>query len=378
MSLQKQNMLIIFNSSFLIKNNHLMVTDQGVCNLFAELNNKYKYKIKLFQFVEKLKNDSQIEGYKLSPDYEKILIPYFGGKKKLLSYIIAVFKLLLYLNKSEFTYIFYPGHVSVLIAIKCILFHQPYGLYVRGEYNKKFSYIIFRNAKFINTVGLSFKKEIEKINSNCQLIRPMVQYDFSIKQDLPKIMQKKEILFVGRIEKRKGVWEIIRAAEMLIAFLPEYTFRLIGTGADYLIFDKYIKDRNIKNVILNGPVLDPIELKRYYQSAKIFLFPSHDEGFPRVLYEAMYFGLPIITTFVGNIPTIMRNRVNCISIKKNSAENINEQIQYLLSNEALLNELIINGKRTINSIFTSSSISHAELIISQSKIFTNKSIEFII
>lgn len=357
------SILFINNAGFLRDNGSVFMTRTtgGFAN---ELENQLNQKINFFQFVEDGQVSSGINDFEVSKNNIKTVY-FHKNKKKLFSYASLFIKILFYKNKAKLTYIFFPGNVSTLFAWKCFLFNKPYGLYIRGEYNKTLSKPLIRKAKFVNTVGLVFKKDIDKMNSNCHLIKPMVLFDFTQPLAHTFKTKRKEILFVGRIETDKGIWEILEAAKTLIKVLPDYQIRLIGSGNDASKVEDFIKQNNLNNVILHGPVYDPIKLKAFYLNATLFLFPTYHEGFPRVIYEALYFKLPVITTFVGNIAGIMENEVNCLKIETKSVPSIVKQIERLVNDKALQEALIKNGDATLHQIFNSDIKSHSELFTSQ-------------
>ena len=114
------------------------------------------------------------------------------------------------------------------------------------------------------------------------------------------------ILFVGWVEKEKGVFELIEACK-LIAKSYDFTVTIVGEGTalDDLVYrvKKYgLMDRfNFLGWIKGETLLE------VYKLADIFVLPSHMEGFPNVILEAMASRLPIITTPVGNISDIVKD-----------------------------------------------------------------------
>ncbi|MBL7853035.1 MAG: glycosyltransferase family 4 protein [Cyclobacteriaceae bacterium] len=99
------------------------------------------------------------------------------------------------------------------------------------------------------------------------------------------------ILFVGRMEERKGIFVLLEAAGVLQG--PDYEFVLVGPGYDD---DKFLRKlKTLKNVSYRGE-LSRVELNIEYQSSHFLVLPSFSEGFPKVVSEACGFGcIPIVT-----------------------------------------------------------------------------------
>lgn len=358
--------LIVINNAGFVKDKEKVFITKTTGVFLDEVRARYRYDILLFQFLENSRVASGINNFGIDQnEFNLITVPYYNGLKKYWSYLLLIPKLFkLFLGNNAFVYIFYPGNVSYISALTCFLLNIPYGLYVRGEYRINQSSFLFKRAKFINTVGKVFKTELDQLNPNCNLIRPMVQFDFSTPIDKNRIQRINEILYVGRVETRKGIWDILKASEVLKSRLPEYKIRIVGSGLEFDEVKNHIEDSSLNNVILHGPEFDISRLAELYLQSKVFLFPSHDEGFPRVLYEAMYFKVPIITTFVGNIPGIMINGINCLKIDVKSSQSIVENIMLMTKDNFDCNELILNASATLQEVFSDDIKSHTDLLIS--------------
>ena len=113
-------------------------------------------------------------------------------------------------------------------------------------------------------------------------------------------------------------------------------------------------------VKFTGSVYNSDEIKEYYKNSDIYILPTYHEGFPRTLYEAMIFGIPIITTFVGGIPTLMKDDFNCKEIKPKSVESIVEILTYAMNNYPKMGELAKNGTNTVAKIIDSNRLTHAQ------------------
>ena len=102
------------------------------------------------------------------------------------------------------------------------------------------------------------------------------------------------ILFVGRIEKRKGLIYLVRAFEILVKKYQNIRLIIVGEGTEEKKIKDYIKRRRISNIFFEGRVKED-NLPKYYRSADICCFPSiSGEAFGIVLLEAMASGKPVV------------------------------------------------------------------------------------
>ena len=152
---------------------------------------------------------------------------------------------------------------------------------------------------------------------------------------------------MGRIDKEKGVEELIDACAILnLKTKITFSLDIIGGGVEsYLNFLKHkIENLNIDGVVkFRGRVNDSDSLKYFYLNSDIFVFPSHHEGFPRVLYEAMTFSLPIVTTKLETYKGIMNNAENCLFVDIENPEQISAAILNLFNSMEIRRKLGISG-----------------------------------
>lgn len=69
------------------------------------------------------------------------------------------------------------------------------------------------------------------------------------------------------------------------------------------------------------------------KSSDIFVFPSHHEGFPRVVYEAMTFGLPMVLTNINAYYNTFKNYDDCSMVNIQSPKELADEISKLISDE---------------------------------------------
>lgn len=138
---------------------------------------------------------------------------------------------------------------------------------------------------------------------NCSMFRPRVT------RNTQHATRKLNVLFVGRLELYKGVYEVISAAKKLLSDpeLENYdlTFTLVGDGTEKKRLVELEKRMGIADKVIHKTV-SYNKMPEEYQKADIFTAPSRatrhwQEQFSTVLLEAQASGLPIVTTMSGAI-----------------------------------------------------------------------------
>jgi glycosyltransferase involved in cell wall biosynthesis len=153
---------------------------------------------------------------------------------------------------------------------------------------------------------------------------------------------KLSLLFVGRLQPSKGVFELIEIFRRLLKESPNLRLTIVGEGdiSDKIkatIFKHHLQNK----VVLTGS-LPYKDVFKYYRSSTIFVFPSKSEIFPLVSMEAMACGLPVVTS---DIPSLRESTGgNAILLPLDDINAWVENIKMLLGNGNLRREMSIKGR----------------------------------
>ena len=115
----------------------------------------------------------------------------------------------------------------------------------------------------------------------------------------------KNILFLARVEKAKGIYTTLDAIKILQENDPQITLRVAGSGSELENAKKYANDNNIEAIFLGN--VSGATLIDEFTTANLFILPSHTEGMPTSVLEAMAFGLPVISRPVGGLCDFFEN-----------------------------------------------------------------------
>jgi glycosyltransferase involved in cell wall biosynthesis len=142
------------------------------------------------------------------------------------------------------------------------------------------------------------------------------------------------LLFVGRLVPGKGLEILLKALALLRRSVPTASLRIVGGGDEQYVTELIgiAHGLGVGDAIeFVGVVPNGSELWREYEEAKLFVCPSLSEGFPRVLYEAMALGVPIVSTGVGGIPDLLTDGVHALLVPPGDAERLADACKRVLS-----------------------------------------------
>ena len=163
--------------------------------------------------------------------------------------------------------------------------------------------------------------------------------------------KKYDLVFAARLEKNKGIVLLLRAiSNIKVAYsaeatsaakagkMPNVKLLIIGSGPLKANLQDYVKRNGLEhNVFFSGWLETLNDVARAYNSAKIFVNPSLNEGGPRVVLEAMACGLPVITTRVGLMPDMIHDGENGLFTDW-TPNNMAEKIIHLIKDKELQNK----------------------------------------
>ncbi len=126
------------------------------------------------------------------------------------------------------------------------------------------------------------------------------------------------LLAIGRLSHEKGHADLIHAANWLRQLRPglKYKLVLVGFGPEQTKLEALTGRLGLRSQIVFA-TKEP-DVAPFYGIADAFVLPSHSEGSPHVIFEAMAAGVPIVATSVGGIPELLEdNKTAVLAMPKN-------------------------------------------------------------
>jgi len=153
----------------------------------------------------------------------------------------------------------------------------------------------------------------------------------------------RKIVAISRFVEKKGIDVLIDAADILKD--EDFEFSIYGFGALENKYKKQINSLGLENISVKGLLNGPEEVKKVFEKSDLLVAPckiakSGDrDGIPTVLFEAMAYGVNVLTTSVSAIPEVINNNENGFIIEPDDAEALASKIKEIsqLSSEERFN-----------------------------------------
>jgi len=256
--------------------------------------------------------------------------------------VLSTFKILLQ----------YP---SSLFSIDALQECNPYNIWLESRCIKKVNQIITvsnHTASQLKGRGIS-EENLNVIHNGIDIFPPPSEKEKIQIINKLGIINKKVILFVGRLDQRKGVIFLVKAIKELKNDIKEdFKCIIVGNGPIKNHILKYIKNNNLDSYFSFVNKVNYKNLRKIFFLCDVLVLPSLYEGLGLVLLEAMASKKPVIGTNSGGIPEIIKHGYNGFLTPLRSIKHISKAIKKILSNNELAKKMGEHGYTMIKRDFT--------------------------
>jgi len=159
------------------------------------------------------------------------------------------------------------------------------------------------------------------------------------------------ILSVGRFSREKAQDDLLRAFEILrrASDIPTVLV-LVGDGPERPRLTAMVREYGLEPAVIFAG--QQREVAPFYALADILALPSHSEGSPNVLLEAMAAGVPVVATAVGGVPEIVTHEQNALIVPPRHPAQLAEALHRLLKDPNLGSRLAVNASSHLAACYT--------------------------
>lgn len=207
---------------------------------------------------------------------------------------------------------------------------------INGKYKKIYRYL-FTKADVVIVLSQLWKKYVNDTFGLGDKVH--IVYNPCTAELYPQIYEKKkQILYAGTVNSRKGYRDMIEAFAKIAKDFPDWQIVFAGNG-EIEQGKNLAKELGIsRQIAFLGWVFGKAKDKTF-KEASIFCLPSYAEGFPMAVLDAWSYGLPVITTPVGGIPDVAKDSENLLLFNPGDVVTLAKQMERLIKDVTLRNKL---------------------------------------
>lgn len=213
-------------------------------------------------------------------------------------------------------------------------------------WKKWFIRSVLRSSDALVALSRQWKLELERISGN-----PNVWVLYNPTQMHPPVYEQENqsdasaampvnFLFMGRLGKRKGVYDIIESARHLKA--ENVRIQLYGDG-ELAEVQRRVRERGVQDKISVCGWIDGGRKDEVFRQANVLILPSYNEGLPISVLEAMSYGLPVVATDVGGISEAVEDGVSGYLMQPGDCAKLGQSIEYLATSADLRRQMGQSG-----------------------------------
>jgi glycosyltransferase involved in cell wall biosynthesis len=168
------------------------------------------------------------------------------------------------------------------------------------------------------------------------------------------VLGEKTVLYVGRLERSKGLHYLMPAFARVLSRIPDATMAVVGRGSDEYLAELKVGARSAgvsDRVVFTGRISQDL-LPHAYAASALVVLPSLMEGFGISLLESMAAGKPCVATRVGAVPEIVKHGETGLLVKPADSQELGGAMATLLSDPALGAAMGRKGLETVKRDFS--------------------------
>jgi len=230
------------------------------------------------------------------------------------------------------------------------------GTFVIYHFERQIERIIYILSDKLVLLSPNLKEQIKNKAGQRQLkkciVMPARPIDTTVFNISNKFNNRNNILgYVGRLDKGKGVINLIKAFKLISNNIENIQLLIIGDGPLFYELNNLVVNECLQDKIIFIGWVSPEDVAKYLNKMKLMILPSYSEGLPVSILEAMACGTPVLATSVGGIPDIIKDGYTGFILKNNTPEEIAKSIRNIL-NSNNLNKIANRSRLLVKKEYT--------------------------
>lgn len=171
------------------------------------------------------------------------------------------------------------------------------------------------------------------------------------------------VLTVARLHPQKGHIDLIPAIPHIIKEFPEVKFVWVGEGEITEYLNNKVREYGVEHQVLFVGYRSNIP--KWLKAADLFVFPTHYEGHPFALLEAMANNLPIVTSNASAIPELIEHQVHGLLFRTGDSCDLLENLRWALKNPDIMQKIAQNAQLRVKDFSEEKMLQETLMILRQ-------------
>jgi glycosyltransferase involved in cell wall biosynthesis len=223
---------------------------------------------------------------------------------------------------------------------------------------------IYALENYFNHITSKYRKKVAKFIAVSRFIKDkFVEFGFQAEQItvIPNFInlqnyeatyqKKKELLYLGRLSKEKGVSTLLAAFQA--ANVHDYKLVIVGDGPLKSELEIEVKQLSIENVEFTGFLSGAILADRVKSAACVIVPSEWYENCPMSILEAFAYGKPVIGANIGGIPELITHKLDGLIFESGDEKDLAEKIDYMVNlSDQAYNRMAMSARNKVEKRFS--------------------------
>lgn len=203
---------------------------------------------------------------------------------------------------------------------------------------------LMRESSALVVLGEQWNRIVKEIEPNTNTI--VVSNTVHIPQEVTSWKQPFQVLFLGVLIQRKGVEDLLKVIKLLkdSVDISHVHVVIAGSGEEEEKLKQQCESLKIDNLVEFVGWTTGQKKERLLKESQMLVLPSYNEGLPIAILEAISYGLPVVATDVGDIPSAVRNSINGFVFKPGDIGAFAEYLKEIIADRKLYENMSLNSR----------------------------------
>jgi len=232
--------------------------------------------------------------------------------------------------------------IAAALAARCPLVVQLHGAGFERSHGRALMSRLLNGAACVLIPSESLRAWVRSVARNAHVVCVPDPIASNVQ---PPPSRPNLVLFLGRMEPAKGVFDLLEAIAAVRIAVPDVRLVCAGDG-DRISVARYAERLGIADAVKFTGWVGPSGKRALFEAAAVFALPSYDEALPVSLLEAMAAGVPVVASAVGGIPEVVVDGVSGCLVAPGDKASLERALRRLLTDSELATRIAAAARET--------------------------------